>query len=172
MPNLARSPPLNKSASMSDSDINRMASSSSLEEFGVGQATQRDSKRRRISIERPETEGTDFRFIIREELRDMVSEIQLQQNSRLDKIEKYIAEIKTQNDTIHKKNLVIEKSIEFVTAMLDDLQSIIQRLEVERKHITEQITKISDKCDTLERLHVKPASRLEMCQNNRQLQNK
>jgi hypothetical protein len=46
----------------------------------------------------------------------------------------------------------IEKSIEFATTKLDDLQSIIQRLESERKLITDKITSIEDKCDTIERL--------------------
>jgi hypothetical protein len=103
MPNLARSPPLNKSLSLSESDVNKMTSTSfSLEEFGSGHITHRDNKRRRISEDQPEIEDTDFRTIIREELRDMINAIQQQQNSRLDIIEKHISEIKTQNDTTHK----------------------------------------------------------------------
>lgn len=104
--------------------------------------TQRDSKRRRVAEDDPVTECPDLRAIIREELKTMMNTMQTQQNSRLDLIEKRINEIKSQNDTIHKKNLDIEHSIEFATAKLDELQLTITRLEAERKEMTLQITNI------------------------------
>ncbi|CAH0405283.1 unnamed protein product [Chilo suppressalis] len=155
MPNLARSPPslLNQSLSMSEPDVNRMvATTAALEDSGLTHCKQRDSKRRRIAEEQVEPERADFRAIIREELRDFMNTMQIQQNSRLDIIEKYISEIKSQNDLIHSNNLDIEKSIEFLNHKLDELQNTINRLETERKQISSQIINIGDKCDTLERL--------------------
>ncbi|KAL0860191.1 hypothetical protein ABMA27_010498 [Loxostege sticticalis] len=152
MPTLPRSP-LKKSLSVSEPDVTRMATTTTtLEDSVLEHVTQRDSKRRRIAEDHPESERTDIRAIIREELRDIMTTMQTQQNSRLDIIEKHITEIKTQNDLTHKNNLDFEKSIEFVTAQLDDLQSTISRIEAERKQVSLQIANIGDKCDTLERL--------------------
>jgi chromosome segregation ATPase len=146
MPNLQRSPPLNKSQSMSDSDVAKLSAFN--DEFKV---TQRDKKRRRISDEEIENKQTYLRTIIREELKDILESLQMQQNLRLDTIEKHISEIKIQNESNHKKHLEIEKSIGYVSDKLEEIQSIIYRLEKDRNKLATQISKIEDKCDYIER---------------------
>lgn len=153
MPNLPRSPPLNKSYSMSETDVNKVAPYvASLEERV--HVTQRDHKRRRVTDEASGAciESYDLRTIIREELREMLCALQSQQIARMDVLEKHIADIKIQNDTTHNKHLDIEKSINFVTTKLDDLQLTINKLEDKRKKIEFQATAIQEKCEMLERL--------------------
>ncbi|KAL0860466.1 hypothetical protein ABMA27_009847 [Loxostege sticticalis] len=103
MPKLMRSPPLNRSQSMSDMDEACAGSSTGLvlEDINV---TQRDSKRRRLSDTPKEYEQEDFRTIIREELRNMLHSLQSQQNTRLDALEQRITEIKTQDTEMSKIN--------------------------------------------------------------------
>lgn len=138
---------------MSESDVDKVATRSTpLED--IAHVTQREHKRRRVADEElgPCPEPSDLRTMIREELRDMLSALQSQQNSRLDVLERYISEIKSQNDTTLKKHLDIEKSIEFVTTKLDDVQLSISKLEDQRKEITSQMTALEEKCETVERL--------------------
>ncbi|CAG9790372.1 unnamed protein product [Diatraea saccharalis] len=166
MPNLAHSPKLNKSHSMSDTDIDKLTNQdSSLVE--VLHVTQRDNKRRRINERQISPECSDFRTIIREELREMLNTLQHQQNSRLDILEKYITEIKAQNESTLQKNLDIEKSIEFVTDKVNNLQLSINALEDERKGLTSQISKIDDKCDMLERLSRKTSIQIRNVPNQK-----
>ncbi|CAB3220852.1 unnamed protein product [Arctia plantaginis] len=149
MPNLRRSPPLSKSHSMSESDVDK-AGPFSVSRDEIVHITQRDHKRRRVTDECSET--SDLRQIVREELHEMICALQSQQNSRLDVLEKYISEIKLQNDTTHRNHLDIEKSIEFVASKVDDIQVTINRLEEQRKEIASQIAHIEEKCETRERL--------------------
>lgn len=151
MPNLPRSPPLNKSLSMSESDVNKVTPYATYSE-DIAHITQRDNKRRRVADEPTGTQTADLRSIIREELRDVLIAMQSQQNARLDILEEHIAEIKGQNETTHKKNTDIEKSIDFVTAKVQDLQLTINNMEEERSQLATKITAIEAKCDTLERL--------------------
>lgn len=149
MPKVTRSPPLNKSHSMSESDVAKATVDPSiLDESNV---TQRDGKRRRISDSETAYERPDIRTIIREELREVLGALQAQQNMRLDSLEKQISKISNQNATTHKNNLEIEKSINFLSDKLDDIQSTISRLEEDRNILSGQISKIDDKCDAIER---------------------
>lgn len=157
MPNLARSPPLNKSLSMSESDIAKILTSGQPHTTDIN-ITLRDNKRRRLSDEdvgrgliTSELESSNLRMIIREELKELFSTLQSQQNQRLDVLEQHIAGIKGQNDSIHKNNLEIEKSLEYVSNKLDVMQSTICRLEEDRNRIATDIAKIEDKCDSIER---------------------
>lgn len=146
---------------MSETDVDKLAhSTASLEEFG--HVTQRESKRRRVmdesadpesvNIETTDPESVSIRTIIREELREMISVFQSQQNTRLDVLEKHIYDIKSQNDTTLIKTQDIEKSIEFATEKVNEVQLTINRLEEDRKQLTSQIANIQTKCDSLERL--------------------
>ncbi|CAH0402130.1 unnamed protein product [Chilo suppressalis] len=149
MPNIPRSPLLNKSHSMSDSDVAKLATPKpSMGEITI---TQRDSKRRRLSDAEIEDEHTNIRIIIREELRDMFNTLQLQQNLQMEALEKHISEIKIQNEAIHKNNLEIEKTTGFISEKINEMQSTICRIEEERHKIATQITKIEEKCDAFER---------------------
>ncbi|CAG9791590.1 unnamed protein product [Diatraea saccharalis] len=149
MPNVMRSPTLNKSHSMSDADVDKlMSTASSLEEFK--QSTQRDSKRRRVSEDSP-IGGIDIRRIIREELRDILTELQEQQNSRMNIMEQHMSDIKNQNNNMHLTTTEIGTSIEFVNDQLKVIQSAISRLDEERKEVASQISRLEDKCDLMER---------------------
>ncbi|CAH0407134.1 unnamed protein product [Chilo suppressalis] len=144
MPNLTRSP-LNKSYSMSDSDVDKLAK----KDTEITHVPKRESKRRRMEHE-TEADPLDIRKIIREELCGVLSALQ-QQNSRMDVMEQHISVIKLQNDTTIEKNLDIEKSIQFIHDKVDDLHVAINGLEKNRKEVAAQISKIEDKCDALER---------------------
>jgi septal ring factor EnvC (AmiA/AmiB activator) len=82
----------------------------------------------------------------------MLTALQSQQNLRLDVLERYVSDIKSQNEVTHMKHGDIEKSIEFVNSKLDDVQLIIKKLEEQRKLFSSQITAIEDKCEAMERL--------------------
>jgi hypothetical protein len=89
MPKLTHSPPkLNKSLSMSDSDVDKLLKKDNalLETIHV---TQRDSKRRRIAELESESETLAIRKIIREELDGLMSVLQ-QQNKRMDVLEQHV----------------------------------------------------------------------------------
>jgi hypothetical protein len=146
---VAHSPKLNKSHSMSDSDVDKLANSGTpLADIFVAK---RDSKRRRVVMEQESEAGSsDIRKILREELGGMMSVLQ-QQNLRMDALEQHISEIKSQNNTTIEKNLDIEKSIQFVSEKVDDLQVTITKLERDRKNMAAQISQIEDKCDSMER---------------------
>lgn len=150
MPNLPRSPPLNKSLSMSESDVDKLAYTTPEDLVHV---TERDCKRRRVGDDTKGSESvtSDLRNIIREELACFMNAFQSQQNTRLDIFEKQLADIKTHTDTTLTKTEDIEKSIEFATAKLNDVQLTIVRLDEERKMISSQIAILDSKCDTLER---------------------
>ncbi|CAH0404911.1 unnamed protein product [Chilo suppressalis] len=151
MPNLMRSPTLNKSHSMVDTVVDKVAGTIPLLEE-LTHRTQRESKRRRVSDDQPDLMGSDLRKIIREELRIILSELQAQQNSRMDNLEQHITDIKNQNDNMKVSTTDIGTSIEFVTNKLGDIQTAISRLDAERKQIGIQISQIEEKCDSLQRL--------------------
>lgn len=152
MPNLPRSPPLNKSHSMSETDVDKL-SNYPTSMGDTENITQRDSKRRRVADDSQATEtGTsNLRNIIREELKVLMNAFQSQQNSRLDVLEKHMSDIKAQTDSTLTKTRDIEKSIELVTVKVNDVQVTIDRLEKERKQLYTQITSMEAKCDAIER---------------------
>ncbi|CAH0399912.1 unnamed protein product [Chilo suppressalis] len=155
MPNLARSPPLNKSLSMTDLDTEKVGDKPTCSSGESVHNIQREKKRRRVTddvVSPKSSEPLDIRTIIREELSEILKTLQIQQNLRMDAIEKHISEIKIQNDTNLKKNIDIEKSIEFVAAKMEEVQHTINCLEKDRNDISAQITTIETKCDTLDRL--------------------
>jgi chromosome segregation ATPase len=154
MPKLTHSPPkLNKSLSMSDSDVDKLLKKDNalLETIHV---TQRDSKRRRIAELESESETLAIRKIIREELDGLMSVLQ-QQNKRMDVLEQHVSDIKCQNNTTIEKNIEIEKSIQFISEKVDDLQMSLKNLERNRKEIAAQISQTENKCDSLERFNRK-----------------
>lgn len=59
--------------------------------------------------------------------------------------------IKNQNDSICSTNLAIEKFISEVSARVDNLQTTIVPIKMERKQISFEITKLDERCETLDR---------------------
>ncbi|CAH0407183.1 unnamed protein product [Chilo suppressalis] len=157
MPNLARSPPLNKSHSMSDSDVAK-SSNPLLDESKI---MQRDSKRRRLSDTVTEIEHDNIRTIIREELRDMLCSLQTQQNTRLDAFEQHFSEIKGQEGDIKKinallleiknTNISIEGTMSFLASQNDDLKNKLEHLEMQNKKNIEHITILEEKLEDIQR---------------------
>lgn len=160
MPKLMRSPPLNRSQSMSDMDEACAGSSTGLvlEDINV---TQRDSKRRRLSDTPKEYEQEDFRTIIREELRNMLHSLQSQQNTRLDALEQRITEIKTQDTEMSKINPTlieikkttssIESTVSFLASQNEEFKKKIELLEQQNKKDKEYILTLEQRIEDIQR---------------------
>ncbi|CAG5034207.1 unnamed protein product [Parnassius apollo] len=73
------------------------------------------------------------------------------QNVRLDNIEKKLALVTNQNVIIQQTNSEIEKSINFVSDRIDNLQKDVSNIEKDRKALESQINTINTKFDALEK---------------------
>lgn len=142
MPNVMRSPTLNKSHSMSESDVANVDHRDFS--FEDGNVTHRDCKRPRLSDTVIETEKYDIREIIRDELRDVLQSLQMQQNLRYDALEQHILDIKSTNTNI-------DSTISFLASQNDELKRKIEQLESQNKKDKEQITILEQKLEDIQR---------------------
>ncbi|KAL0879994.1 hypothetical protein ABMA27_002502 [Loxostege sticticalis] len=144
MPKIMRSPPLNKSQSMSDSDIATVDSRDcnfSVEDINI---TRRDCKRPRLSDTEIKTGNDDIRMIIRDELRIVLQSHQSQQNMRLDTLEQHILDVKNTNTNI-------ESSISFLASQNEELKRKIEHLENQNKIDKEQIIILEQRLEDFQR---------------------
>ncbi|XP_028172315.1 myosin-2 heavy chain-like [Ostrinia furnacalis] len=143
MPNLMRSPLLNKSHSMSETDLANVDLRDCDFSFEEN-VTQRDCKRPRLADTATESKKTDIRTIIREELSDVLQSLQSQQILRLDTLEQHILDIKNTNTNI-------ETTISFLASQNDELKRKIENLESQNKKDKEQITILEQKLEDIQR---------------------
>lgn len=103
-------------------------------------------KRRRLSDENYD-ELTAFKM----EMRSLFESFQETQNKKIDIMCKNIEKVMAQTSTIKNTNQDIEKSLDFMTNELKNLQTKIEGLEGQRKEVVSQITKVEEKCELLEK---------------------
>lgn len=84
------------------------------------------------------------------EIKDMIQELMSAENSRMDKLEPHIMEIKNQNFKIENTNCEIEKSMAFVSGQLTSFETKISGLEKERQTMMANITTIQERVDILD----------------------
>lgn len=92
---------------------------------------------------------------LQESLSTMLKDFEARQDKRLNEIENKMSLITLQNDGIKNTNHEIEKSILDVSARIEQVQSIISRMEDDRKQLSNQILKIEEKCEMLKKNFVK-----------------
>ncbi|XP_053618940.1 kinesin-related protein 9-like [Plodia interpunctella] len=139
MPNLTRSPPLNKSISLSETDMDKITQfSAPLED--VINITQRDNKRRRVADECMDSVSTDLRTIVREELLKLIAPLQLQQSESQNCTLQEIKEIK-------ETNKHIQNSMDFLVEQNKEYRTKINELEVESKKNRDYINILESKLE-------------------------
>jgi predicted nucleic acid-binding Zn-ribbon protein len=114
-----------------------------------------------LSDTEKESERDDFRNIIREELSVMLKSLQSQQNTRLDALEKQLAEIKAQDCGIKKINPTllelkntkanIDSTISFLASQNEDLKKRLEKMEVESIKDKEHIGVLEQRIEDLQR---------------------
>lgn len=131
--------------SRSESDIQKLCIEQALTpEFTAVNLIQR-SKRRRSS-----DEHTDSITELRTDLMNMIKELVSSQNTRLDKLETHILDIKTQYVKIEESNRDIEKSVTYVSDQLTAIEEKISKLESERNKIAEKMCSLEGKIDFID----------------------
>ncbi|KAJ0175880.1 hypothetical protein K1T71_009039 [Dendrolimus kikuchii] len=84
------------------------------------------------------------------DIKDMIQELICAQNSRMDKLESHIMEIKNQNVKIENTNHEIEKSMTFVSEQLTSLETKISGLEKDRMSLAKNVAAIQERVETFD----------------------
>lgn len=93
----------------------------------------------------------DSLTIFKTEIKELIVSMMDQQNLRLIALEKHMSEIKSQNNAIHASNVDIEKSLDFMSSQLQQVETKIGTLEAERKKVVEMIYVLDKKQEYVER---------------------
>ncbi|KAL0868367.1 hypothetical protein ABMA27_007885 [Loxostege sticticalis] len=110
--------------------------------------TQRDRGNKRLRMsESPKDNMADFRA----EMRELFHSLKKSQDDRLDSLEKQLAAVNLQAISIQSSNLDIEKSIDFVSSQIKELETKISGLEQDRKSFNFEIATVNEKMENLER---------------------
>nr|XP_034832267.1 uncharacterized protein LOC117989073 [Maniola hyperantus] len=128
----------------SDTDIRKLCDSELLPEFTA--KSQRAKRRRHPSDE----DFTDELAVFKDEIRDLIRDLLSTQNSRLDKLESHILEIRKQYSYIENSNKEIEKSMTFMSNQLTSLEAKITCLEKEKASVAIHMSEIDEKIDILD----------------------
>ena len=91
-----------------------------------------------------------------------------EQNKKFSAIEKSISEIKAQNDFIKTSNNDIEKSLDFVSTQIENINVKIGKLEEDRKGFTNEIIALNDKIDNLTWANTKTCIEIRNVPNTKQ----
>lgn len=145
---LTHSPPYNNSTSRSEPDLKLLSEPDSQRPF-MENITQRN-KRPRSSEESPDDLGS-----FKTEMMQMMREFVTTQNSRMDKLETHILQIKSQSEKIETTNVEIEKSLTFMSDQFTSLERKIDSLDKERKDMVLQLSNLEEKIEAFERQHNK-----------------
>lgn len=131
---LARTPP-SAGLSASESDLRNLSSM----QDGIDSITQRDKRRRLPDDE--EDHLTSFKI----EMKEMLQTFLLQQNTRMDALERKMADVKTDTSLISATNVQIDHSIATVSNQLTSMQTKITELEGDCKVLANQVNSIEEK---------------------------
>lgn len=146
--------------SRSESDITKLCADEALLSTKTQENITQRAKRRRQSPNKSDTESfadefTIFKNEITSIMKNMINDLMLSQNSRMDKIENHILEIKSQYKQIEEKIGEIDKSMTNVSDQLTSLESKITGLETDRVAMDKKITFLEEKLDHFERSSIK-----------------
>lgn len=99
--------------------------------------------------------STNLCLTIQETVRSMLKEFESRLEARFKAIDEKMSLIKIQNDVIKTTNDDIEKSILDVSARVEQVNSAIIKMEEDRMQLSNQILKINEKSEALERNLIK-----------------
>lgn len=143
---MLRSPPVDKPRSSSTTDLERLA----LQDRDSQSHVSARDKRRRIS-----DDDYDDLTAFKIEIKNMFQAFLDTQTTRLDALENHIAEIKAQVYNTNTTNKELEKSINFMSNKLEQLEQKISDMEDQRKNTQTQILNIDNKCESMEKSYKK-----------------
>lgn len=98
---------------------------------------------------------TDTITELRTDLMNMIKELVSSQNTRLDKLETHILDIKDQYAKIKESNRDIEKSVTYISDQLTAIEEKISKLETERNKIAEKMCSLEEKIDLIDYNRIK-----------------
>ena len=143
---LKRTPPNQTGVpSRSESDLRKLYAEEALQ----CNIAQRNKRKHSNEVTGDELE------IFKNELREMIREMMSANNSRLDKLEGHIIEIKKHYTDISATTTELEKSLTFVSDQLSSLESKITSLEKERSSMMLKLSALEEKLEISERNNVK-----------------
>lgn len=156
-----KSTPHETTPSRSESDIQKLCEEEGLSlNSSPEYITQRGNKRlRRMKdgsyMDRFEDKFLGLKNDIKSDLKDMINELISSQNSRMDKFEEHILEIKSHYTNIEATNQEIEKSMTAITNQLVSLEAKIANLEIERSTMAKKLITLEEKLDNIDRNCIK-----------------
>ncbi|XP_028166566.1 uncharacterized protein LOC114357242 [Ostrinia furnacalis] len=162
-----RTPPNNISLSASESDLTNLSKANETSNITLRPSV----KRLRTSEESVSSQENTFSSF-KKEIMESMAAMFAEQNEKFSAIEKSIAEIKSQNTTIHQTNCEIERSLEFVSHQIDDVKDKISHLEVERKKMSSEIISINNKIENLECINKKTSVEIRNVPNSKKRESK
>ncbi|CAG4950546.1 unnamed protein product [Colias eurytheme] len=140
----------NQQSSRTDSDSCRL-----ITEDGHSSEPSATNITQRAKRRRPNDHHNDQMNELRIDLNNMIRELINSQNTRLDKLETLITDIKTQYAKIVETNTEIEKSVTYISDQLTELESKISGLEALRTDMEKKISSLEEKIEALERHSIK-----------------
>lgn len=143
--------PPNQHPSRSETDLQKLQVDENLH----GNITKR-AKRRCLSEEVMQ----DDMEIFKNEIKKMISEMIITQNSRLDKLESHIIEIKNHYTEIKATNIELEKSMTTMSDQLLSLELKITGLEKERSTMASKLSTLEEKVESFDRNLIKTSVEL------------
>lgn len=145
-----RTPPNNLSliTSVSESDVSKTILNE--EDLLQSNITQR-SKRRRFSDEDMSTQLDDFKT----ELINMVQNLIVSQNKKLEVLENHMKEVKSINFSIQTTNNDIEKATKFLSTQISSVEVKINKLETDSKQIGMYMATLEEKIDEIDKRSIK-----------------
>lgn len=155
-----KSPPqssLQTTPSRSESDVQKLCQEEGLSPEHI---TQRGNKRRRPMKDGSYMDRFEDKFLglkndIKSDLKDLINELISSQNTRMDKFEEHILEIKSQYSSIEATNQEIEKSMTAVSDQLISLETKIASLEIERNSMARKLVTLEERLDNIDRNCIK-----------------
>ena len=156
-----KSTTLQATPSRSEPDIQKLGEEESLLlDLSPEYITQRGKKRLRSTKDGSYMDRFEDKFLglkndIKSDLKDLINELISSQNSRMDKFEEHILEIKSHYTSIEATNQEIEKSMTAVTSQLISLETKIANLEIERNTMARKLITLEEKLDNIDRNCIK-----------------
>lgn len=160
-----RTPP-NKNVPLSSSESDLTNLSKASETLNI--TLRHNAKRLRTSDETQENSFSSFKRDLLETITAMIAE----QNIKFSAIEESISVIKSQNSTIHQSNCEIERSLDFVSHQIEDVNNKISLLEDDRKKILNEIIFINSKIENLECINRKTSVEIRNVPNSKKHESK
>ena len=142
---LKRTPPNQTAPSRSESDLRRLYAEEALQ-YNI---TQRNKRKHSSEVTGDELES------FKNELKEMMREMMSANNSRLDKLEGHIMEIKKHYTNIKATTSELEKSLTFVSDQLSSLESKITSLEKERSSMVFKLSALEEKLEIYDHNNIK-----------------